>query len=144
MFLSNADILAAVIQQLQHQKPVIRKKAAACLGALAATSSDALLHRMVANLLAEIESGGGPGPRALTLAMGTLTRSVGSRLGRHLARIVPLFLQFCGDPASSEEAQHCDAANELRESCLPGLLPNCLPSPCACLPPAAHPNPALP
>ena len=78
-------------------------------------------------LLHQIESGGGPGPRALTVAMGTLTRSVGSRLGRHLARIVPLFLQCCGDPASAEEAQHSDAANEMRESCFPGQLPGPLP-----------------
>ena len=57
---SNAEVLTAVIQQLQHQKPVIRKKAATCLGALAATSSDGLLHRIVANLLDQVLRAGSP------------------------------------------------------------------------------------
>ena len=57
---SNAEVLTAVIQQLQHQKPVIRKKAATCLGALAATSLDGLLHRIVANLLDQVLRAGSP------------------------------------------------------------------------------------
>jgi cullin-associated NEDD8-dissociated protein 1 len=44
---------------------------------------------------------------------------VGYRLGRHIERLVPLFLRICGDP--DDEALHTDAANELRETSFPGL-----------------------
>lgn len=59
--------------------------------------------------------------RALIQTIGTVSRTVGYRLGRHLDQIIPLFLQYCGDAASEDEAQHSEAANELRESCFPGL-----------------------
>jgi hypothetical protein len=125
---SHGEIMTLCVAQLQHPKPVIRKRAAHCLGVLAVVSSDALLHTLVQTLLEGIEAGakaaGGSGAnqttRTLLQTIGTISRTVGFRLGRHLERIVPLFLRFCGDP--DDEAQQTDAANELRESCFPGKL----------------------
>ena len=133
------DIMNAVVQQLDHDKPLIRKRAAVCLGALAVCSSDALLNRLVELILEQIDvaekhgSGDGGGKsssgsssgkqaadtRTLIQTVGTISRTVGYRLGRHLDRLVPLFLRFCGEP--DDENPQNEMANELREHCLPGL-----------------------
>ncbi|KAJ1440484.1 armadillo-type protein [Ochromonadaceae sp. CCMP2298] len=119
---SHPDIMSCAVGQLQSERRVVRKRAAHCLGALVVVSSDALLNSLVQVLLQRIESQQGEassqGTRTLIQTIGTVSRTVGFRLGRHLERIVPLFLTFCGDPA--DEAQQTEAANELRESCFPG------------------------
>jgi len=115
------DIMTSVVKQLQSDRAVIRKRAATCLGALVVVSSDALLNSLVQILLEGIEaapSATSQGTRTLIQTIGTVSRTVGHRLGRHLERIVPLFLRFCGNP--DDESQQTDAANELRESCFPG------------------------
>ena len=117
------EIMSAVVKQLQSDRAVIRKRAAHCLGALVVVSSDALLNSLVQILLEGIEastSATSQSSRTLIQTIGTISRTVGYRLGRHLERIVPLFLRFCGDP--EDENQQNDAANELRESCFPGEL----------------------
>ena len=119
------DIMNAVVGQLDHDKVIIRKRAANCLGSLAVVSSDALLNRLIQTLLEKIEvsekksSSSSQETRTLIQTIGTISRTVGYRLGRHLERIIPLFVRFCGDPA--DESQHTDTANELRENCFPGL-----------------------
>lgn len=119
------DIMNAAVAQLEHEKVIIRKRAANCLGSLAVVSSDALLNRLVQTLLEKIESSekksssSSQETRTLIQTIGTISRTVGYRLGRHLERIIPLFVRFCGDPA--DESQHTDTANELRENCFPGL-----------------------
>lgn len=57
--------------------------------------------------------------RTLIQTIGAISRTVGHRLGRHLDRLVPIFLKFCGD--ADDESQQSEAANELREHCFPGL-----------------------
>ena len=135
------DVMNAVVHQLDHEKsPLIRKRAAVCLGALAVCSSDSLLNRLVELILEQIEiaerKGKGKGSaaasssgnghssqaadtRTLIQTVGTISRTVGYRLGRHLDRLVPLFLRFCGEP--DDENPQNETANELREHCLPGL-----------------------
>ena len=124
---SHNDIMKSVVKQLQNDRAVIRKRAAHCLGALVVVSSDALLNSLMQILLEGIEASAGSSAsatsqttRTLIQTIGTVSRTVGYRLGKHLERIVPLFLRFCGD--ANDESQQTDAANELRESCFPGQL----------------------
>ena len=49
-------------------------------------------------------------------AIGTVSRQVGHRLGRHLDKIVPLLLRAMG--AAADESRGGDAGNDLRENCL--------------------------
>ena len=51
--------------------------------------------------------------------MSSISRVVGHRLSQHLPRLVPLFVNMCGDP--DDEEMQSDEMNEVRESCLPGL-----------------------
>jgi len=123
------QVMEQVVLQLHNERMVIRKRAANCLGALAVVSSDALLNNLVERVLSLIESADGAGgkssgeamsdTRTLIQTIGTISRTVGYRLGRHLDRLIPLFLRFCGDP--SDESQQTAAADELREHCFPGL-----------------------
>ena len=116
--------MTAVIRQLDNEKSILKKRAAVCLGSLAVVSSDILLNRLIENILSQIEnvekkSSNGTDARTLIQTVGTISRTVGYRLGRHLDRLVPLFLRFCGDP--NDEGSQNEAADELREHCLPGL-----------------------
>lgn len=118
-------IMKALVKQLENERPVIRKRAAMCIGSLAVVSSDVLLNTLVEKILQLIEdaekSNGSSSTdtRTLIQTIGTISRTVGHRLGRHLDRLVPLFLRFVGDP--NDESMQTDAINELRENCFPGL-----------------------
>ena len=118
-------IMSVVVLQLESDKVVVCKRASACLGALAVVSEDSLLDRMVRGLFEMIsgeEAKKGKRTayiRTLLQTIGAISRTVGFRLGRYLALLVPLFLRFCGDV--EDEDQHTDGANELREHCFPGL-----------------------
>jgi cullin-associated NEDD8-dissociated protein 1 len=118
------DIMNAVVRQLNHEKSGLQKRAAVCLGSLAVVSSDSLLNKLVELILGKIDtaekkSKGSTEARTLIQTIGTISRTVGYRLGRHLDRLVPLFLRFCGRP--DEEGSQNESADELREHCLPGL-----------------------
>jgi len=118
-------IMKALLKQLEYDRPVIRKRAAMCLGSLAVVSSDVLLNTLVEKILQLIEDAenanrsSSADTRTLIQTIGTISRTVGHRLGRHLDRLVPLFLRFVGDP--DDESMQTDAINELRENCFPGL-----------------------
>ena len=97
--------MTAVIKQLDNEKSLLRKRAAVCLASLAVVSSDILLNNLVELILSQIElaekkskSKNCTDARTLIQTVGTISRTVGFRLGRHLDRLVPLFLRFCGDP----------------------------------------------
>jgi len=110
----------ATLAQLAHPKPVVLKRAIGCLASLAVVLSDALLDRLVDTLLGHIQSPlEGQVVSTLIQTIGSICRTVGFRLGRDLDRVVPLFLQFCGDP-EDEDAQD-EKHDELRENCLQGF-----------------------
>ena len=118
------DIMSIIVRQLETDKAIVRKKAAMCLGSLALVSTDLLLNRLVESILSKIETGRHKGTsscdiRTLIQTIGTISRTVGYRLGRFLDCLVPLFLEFCGD--AEDENQQTDTANELREHSFPGL-----------------------
>ena len=114
-------VMDSAIRALGAGKPVVRKRAAVCLGALSVVSGDELLHRLMTLLLNRIDAPGcsTEDTRTCIASICIISRDVGHRLGRHLARIVPLFLRCCGD-ADDEDTQD-DAHNEVRENCFPGL-----------------------
>jgi cullin-associated NEDD8-dissociated protein 1 len=114
------NLMGTVLQQLQHQRPVVRKRATASLGSLAICLSDPLLKRLTETLLGRIESpGDGAEVRTLIQTIGSISRTVGYRMGKDLDQIVPLFLKCIGDP--EDEEQQNEEANELRENCLQGF-----------------------
>lgn len=163
----HAPLLGAFIAQLAGPTPLIRKRAAAAIGALAPVLSDSLLESLVSALLAGIEGGGGragaaaarselavsaAAASARTLIQCTCTVArhvsprcgargvgrartarpppfplqVGSRLGRHLPRVVPILLGQLGSP--DDEALANEAGAELRDNCLSAfesILPHC-------------------
>uniref|UniRef100_A0A7S3NKS9 TATA-binding protein interacting (TIP20) domain-containing protein n=1 Tax=Aureoumbra lagunensis TaxID=44058 RepID=A0A7S3NKS9_9STRA len=106
----HAQILHVVLAQLK-EKPVARKRAAACLAALAQSASDTLLEELFGTLLANLESSESFSPnnneeqqlllessRTQIQTIGTIARAVGGRLGRRLDAIVPVFLKHVGNP----------------------------------------------
>jgi cullin-associated NEDD8-dissociated protein 1 len=115
------ETLTIVAIQLDSNKPALRKRAAICLASLAVVSSNALLYRLVDDLLLKIDSRKSSvgAVRSLIQTIGTISRTVGYRLGRHLDRIIPLFIHLCGDP--TDESQQTEEYNDIREQSFPGL-----------------------
>jgi cullin-associated NEDD8-dissociated protein 1 len=111
------EIMKAIIKQLVHDKAVIKKRAAICLGSLSVVLSDSQLNHLVELLLSQ--STAPLDTRTLIQTFGAISRTVGHRLGRQLDRLIPLFLRCCGDP--NDENQQTNEANELREYCFLGL-----------------------
>mmetsp|Transcript_840 Transcript_840/g.1414 ORF Transcript_840/g.1414 Transcript_840/m.1414 type:complete len:1307 (+) Transcript_840:70-3990(+) len=119
------SILAVIVVCLEHSKSVIRKRASVCLGALAVVATDPLLFRLVDDLLRRIKElnkqkfPSSDDLRTLIQTIGTVSRTVGYRLGKSLDDLVPLFLRCCGDIEGVDG--YTEAANDLREHCFPGL-----------------------
>ena len=114
-----ASLLWDALLQLSDSTAAIRKRATSCLGNLAVVLPDSLLQSMVETLLsaiARLRKSGDDQVRTFVQTIGTISRQVGHRLGRHLSTIVPLFIGFMGNP--DDESLHTDEANELRENCL--------------------------
>ena len=115
-------ILHMLLQQLQKDDPLLRKRAGTAMGGLSVVLSDTLLTRMVEALLVSQQH-----PTALIRTMCTVSSAVGHRLGQdQIDRILPLFFQYIrpedalnGD--EDDEAMDAMPANDLRESCFLGL-----------------------
>lgn len=118
------NIMTTVMARLDCSKVVIRKRATNCLSSLAVASSEAVMDHMVTVLLEKIEtkaqhSEASAQTRTYIQTIGSISRTVGHRLGKYVERIIPLFLKFCGSP--NDENLQNDSYNELRESCFPGV-----------------------
>jgi cullin-associated NEDD8-dissociated protein 1 len=110
-------IMGTVLDLLAHPKLVVRKRAITCIGQLATVLQDPLLNRLTESLLTWIEAPReGHDVRTLIQTIGTVSRTVGYRLGRHLPVIMPLFLRYLGDP--DDEEMQTEEANDLRENIL--------------------------
>ena len=82
--------------------------------------SDTLFDKLVETILAGVET---PGSDLVSLiqTIGTISRTVGYRMGRFLERLVPLFIGFCGSSNPEDNEDEDEKANELREYSFPGL-----------------------
>ena len=134
-------IMKKVLRQLSvsgGDYRAVRKLSADVLGALAVVSSDSLLDMLVKTILGLIDktkvgdvsemmvedSSGSSDTRSLIQTIGTISRTVGHRLSRHLKKLVPFLLTVIGDVSSSEEQdedQDMTVLNEVRELCFTGL-----------------------
>lgn len=81
------DVMKCVTAKLSSDKQVIRKRAALCLGCLSASLTDLLLNNLV-ELLLEQYNVSGLDTRILIQTFGTISRTVGHRLGNFLISIV--------------------------------------------------------
>lgn len=116
-------VLEIVMSQLAPgEKAVVKKRAASCLAALATSASDELLEQLFGTLLERIDKGGTDvdSTRTLIQTIGTISRTVGGRLGQHLDAVVPVFIKHVGD-AADDDANNTPELNELRENCFQGL-----------------------
>jgi len=113
------SVVSALLVQLAHEKKNVQKRATACMGASSVVLNEALLDELVTCLLTDAATPGKADVRVLITAIGQVSRCVGHRIGKHLGAIVPLFVQFLGDPV--DEALQTEATNELRETCLQGF-----------------------
>jgi hypothetical protein len=129
-------ILHLVIHRLENLKPVVRKRASVCLGSLAVVISDPLLFTLVHDLLHRIDSldisSSNLTPdladdiRIIIQTIGTISRTVGYRLGKCLNQIIPLFIKCCGGTTTGSGTSAMTETqeaffNDLREHCFPGL-----------------------
>lgn len=112
---SHRAYLTTTLAHLSHKDASIRKRAIAAIAAMAPSLGDADLETCVTTLLSGLDrkSKGTADPRTLIQTIGAVSRQVGFRLGRHLRRIVPLFLDWLGEPEEAEPAR-----DEERENCL--------------------------
>lgn len=115
------QILSLVQDKLVAGSANVRKKAANCLSSIAVVSSDELLFQLVDRLLAQLDQFKSKPDYLHTLiqAIGNVSLNVGFRLGKHLHRIIPVFIHFVGDP--DDERQWTNQGNDLREHCFTGL-----------------------
>ena len=117
----HAAVLEVVLGQLKAGKAVVRKRSAGCLAALSLFASEALLEQLFQTLLARIAEAFDDVDQTRTLiqTIGTISRTVGGRLGRHLDAVVPVFVEHVGSDDSEES--NTEDMNELRENCFQGL-----------------------
>lgn len=131
-----AQLTKMYIDSLLDTNPIIRKRTTAVIGIIAGYLNDQLLEELINTLLSYIEkrnkggsssstSGAGKvtgaeATRTIIQTIGTVSRQVRHRLGRHLQRIVPLFLDYLGttEAALEDESLNNETANELRENIL--------------------------
>lgn len=117
----HAHLMEILLTQIPKDNATVKKRTVACIGELGKILSDENLNRMIEQLLKEtqIHRDNTTNVRVYIQTIGTLSKTVGHRLGQHLPTIAPIFLQFCGN-ADDENLQN-EAGDDLRENCLQGF-----------------------
>ena len=85
------------------------------------SACEVLLEKLFGTLLERIQSSAQDAEmtRTLIVTIGTISRTVGGRLGRHLDAVVPVFVRHVG--SAVDEESNTEEVNELRENCFQGL-----------------------
>lgn len=119
------EITAVLLRQLAEagRRPVL-KRVSSCFGALAVAASETQLAHVVQALLDKVQETSSSKRQdghilGSVQTLGIVTRSVGYRLGKLADKLVPIFLNFCGDPNDLE--QESEEMNEIRDYCFLGL-----------------------
>ncbi len=98
----------------------VRKRASTALGQLAQNLADDLLQELITSLLGQLKRGSDAElKRGAISTISAVSRTVGYRLGRHLAAIVPELMAAIGSKDDDELMD--DQGNELREACFQAL-----------------------
>eukprot|EP01125_Pyxidicula_operculata_P000246 TRINITY_DN10328_c0_g1_i1.p1 TRINITY_DN10328_c0_g1~~TRINITY_DN10328_c0_g1_i1.p1 ORF type:complete len:1207 (+),score=380.40 TRINITY_DN10328_c0_g1_i1:38-3658(+) len=106
-------IQKAVLPHLQAAQSANRKKAIGCLSYLAVTVPDSLFAELVDHLVKSVESTKkAEYIRTYVQAIGSISRTVGFKLGKYLEKIVPLVFKY---------AEKYEEDDEIRENCLQAL-----------------------
>lgn len=69
-------IMAVVLEQLPHERVVVRKRAATCLGSVAVVVSESLLNRLALHLLQKIAESPSPDVVRTLIQVSTVDSSV--------------------------------------------------------------------
>lgn len=111
----HAELLSALLSQLNVNQASVRKKSVACIASLAASLSDNLLAKATADVVQLLKNKNTKPEiiRTNIQMVGAFSRSVGYRFGPHLSETVPLLINYCTSASETDE--------ELREYSLQAL-----------------------
>lgn len=108
----HARLQGALVPMLSHARPVIRKRAISVIANLVPSINDELFEALINNLIQSLsKSAKGSSARTAILALATIAREGGERVGLCFDRAVPLVF-------ASAKVEEDD---ELRETCLQAL-----------------------
>lgn len=105
----------ALLPHLKETRPVVRKRAIQCIASLASYLSDDQLDEINTTLISQLQQKGikPDAVRTYIQTIGSVSRAIGYRFGKHLPSTIPLVIKF------SQNASEGD--DELREFCLQAL-----------------------
>jgi len=120
----------SILPHLNSENSRARKKAIGCIGYLAVSLPDNLLNNLTEHLVKNAKSAKtSEGIQTFIQAIAAVSRSVGSRLGRHLKDgIMPLIFKHANTEADENDSAELAAACEIKDNCfqvLEALLLRC-------------------
>jgi len=125
-----ANLQTAILPHLNSDNSRARKKAIGCIGYLAAPLPDSLLNGLTEHLIKGAKSARSSEEiQTYIQALATISRSVGSRLGKHLKDgIMPLVFKHAKVDADWNDPVELNSAVEIKDNCfqvLEALLRRC-------------------
>lgn len=120
----------SILPHLNSDNSRARKKAIGCIGYLAVSLPDNLLNNLTEHLVKSAKSTkSSEGIQTFIQAIAAVSRSVGSRLGRHLKDgIMPLVFKHANAEADENDSAELASACEIKDNCfqvLEALLLRC-------------------